>query len=325
MITILNDAINKSHDAAKINARINIKLFFIMHLLMFTLSTFFEPLISSSYAAEVSNPSKIIKEVQNVPIIGQMPELPSGCEITAAAMVLQWAGVKIDKKDLAEAIPKGAMPVYRNGNTYGSNPNNVFIGNPFSSNSFGVYHKPIALLMSKYLTEPPEDITGLAFDKILEVVDKGRPVIAWATREMVKPKIDVYWYDENNNQVKWIAPEHTYVIVGYSDNDVIVNDPLTGKRQQYPISLFKQRWESMGRQSVTVSHKITGNVVTTYLGNSQKEFTLKPLNSQEIDRQDQDGSAIIEKLGQIFIKQIEGIKVKVGKVINMVEQYFVDD
>src|SRR5690606_26676624 len=41
--------------------------------------------------------SKITGITLNVPIISQLPELPTGCEITAVTMMLQYLGLDVDK------------------------------------------------------------------------------------------------------------------------------------------------------------------------------------------------------------------------------------
>lgn len=214
---------------------------------------------------KIGSEKTTIKEIQGVTAISQMPELPSGCEVTALTMILNWAGANVDKQDVAKAIPKGKAPTLKNGFLSGDNPNEVFIGSPYSTGVFGVYHRPIALLMDKYLPGQAVDITGVEFERLLETIDSGRPVIVWATINMAEPKENLAWYDNKGKKVTWIGPEHTYLLIGYSDTDVIVNDPYTGKRVSYPMDLFKNRWDALGRQAVTVSSKITGNVVTTIL------------------------------------------------------------
>lgn len=204
-----------------------------------------------------------IKEIPGAPSLTQMPVLPSGCEAVAATMLLNWAGVPVSPEEAASALPKGSMPSRQNGSICGSNPNSVFIGDPFSDSGLGVYHKPIASLVEGYLPGKAKDISGTGFENVLKEIDKGHPVIVWATMNMAEPSLIATWYDRYGNKVKWIAPEHAFLLTGYTGTDVIVNDPYTGKRQIYSKDTFKSRWESMGSQAVTVSDSISGKVVVT--------------------------------------------------------------
>ena len=56
-----------------------------------------------------------------VNLIKQMPELPTGCEITAVTMMLQYAGQPVDKVTLAHEMPYDA-----------SDWNKGFVGDPFT-------------------------------------------------------------------------------------------------------------------------------------------------------------------------------------------------
>ena len=51
---------------------------------------------------------KILKRkiLLDVPTILQKPELPRGCEVTSLAMMLNYAGIEVNKMELAEKINK---------------------------------------------------------------------------------------------------------------------------------------------------------------------------------------------------------------------------
>ena len=67
---------------------------------------------------------------------GQMPELPTGCEITSLTMVLNYYGYSVDKMTMAlEYLPTlGWNDTYygEDGSLYGNDIYNYFIGNPQS-------------------------------------------------------------------------------------------------------------------------------------------------------------------------------------------------
>lgn len=199
-------------------------------------------------------------EVEAIPVIGQMPELPTGCEATAATMLLQWAGVDVTKEDIANSLVKGPAPKSMDGILYGANPNRAFVGDPFSIYGYGVFHEPIADVLNTYLEGSVHDATGISFKNLLKILSSGRPVIAWATIDMKEPRVSKTWYDEYGNEVVWKTPEHALVLVGYTKNQIIAHDPYTGSKVYYPISAFESNWEAMGRQAVTVEERFVQQV-----------------------------------------------------------------
>lgn len=188
--------------------------------------------------------------IKNVPMIYQNPTLPTGCEIVSAAMLLQWAGVKVSPKEIADAIPKGSLPYQSGSKLIGGNPDYEFVGDPYKKSGFGVFHKPIADCMNKY--KVARDLTGCSFDELLKVIDSNHPVVVWATINMKKPSINSVWYDTKGNKVVWKTPQHAMVLIGYTQSKIIVNDPLKGDHVQYSRSDFEKYWVYMGSQAVTV-------------------------------------------------------------------------
>lgn len=218
-------------------------------LIVVILTMLIMPVMGCAYVGAKQKRERI---VDKVPIISQFPELPTGCEATSIAMLLRWYGLNVSKEEVARALPKGCIPKLKDAKLYGGNPNLEFVGDPFSKAGYGIYHGPVAGTINKYLPDKAEDITGISFEELLRVIEGGRPVIVWATIKMAPVRISKVWYDSSGNKVVWRVPEHTVVIVGYTDTHVIVNDPWSGKRQHYPISTFKDRWQRMGKQAVTI-------------------------------------------------------------------------
>ncbi|MFT8319796.1 MAG: C39 family peptidase [Bacillus sp. (in: firmicutes)] len=192
----------------------------------------------------------------DAPIISQLPELPRGCEVTSLAMLLQYAGINVDKMTLAEEVIKDTTPYKnKNGKIYYGNPNDGFIGDMYSLKGpgLGVYHKPIAKLAEKYLPNAIVDLTGSDFEKIKTVLADNRPV--WIVTTSTFNKLS------DDNFRTWITPsgtiqvtysEHSVLITGYNDDYVFFNDPLTGeKNKKAPIQQFIEGWVQMGSQAIT--------------------------------------------------------------------------
>lgn len=191
-------------------------------------------------------------KIDGIDTLSQFPEMPTGCELTSTTMLLNWYGVDVDKEELGEAIEKADIPSYVNGSLQGPNPNEYFIGDPFSSDGYGVYHKPIADLIDTYTDGKSNDITGCSFNKLLSTVAKGYPVVTWVTINMKESSIGSSWTN-GDETIEWIIPEHAVLLVGFNENEVIINDPYKGTEYTVDKDIFEDRWTSLGKQAVTIS------------------------------------------------------------------------
>ncbi len=188
--------------------------------------------------------------IKGVEIINQHPELPTGCEATALTMLLHFHGVEITKEEVALDMPKSAEPEY-----YGDNPNQTFIGNPFSNDGYGVYSPVILDMIEWYLPGQRVDLSGGSFEVIYDSIDKGEPVIIWATIKMIPPEPGNAWMLPSGKIFGWTKHEHALVVVGYDDEFIYINDPYTGKKESYPKELVIERWTNLGKQAVSIKRQ----------------------------------------------------------------------
>lgn len=113
--------------------------------------------------------------IQEFPITLQMPELPTGCEITALTMALNYYGFSVNKITMAsEFLPKSEANLYygEDGNRYGADMNAFFVGDPFSENGIICGTQAIVTAANTYLQSQgshlsAKDITGSSSEELL--------------------------------------------------------------------------------------------------------------------------------------------------------------
>ncbi|MEH7415596.1 C39 family peptidase [Neobacillus drentensis] len=190
--------------------------------------------------------------IDNVPQIQQMPELPRGCEVTSLAMLLQYAGVSVDKLTLAKEI--NTIP-FRDQNGLHGNPNVGFVGDIYSFDNpgYGVYHGPIADLAESYLPGRILDLTGQSIDSVYNMVKQGSPVwVITNSRFASLPESEFSIWNTQTGNVQITYREHSVLVVGYDDNYVYLNDPLADQpHKTVSKASFEESWIQMGKQAVS--------------------------------------------------------------------------
>ncbi len=86
-------------------------------------------------------------------------------------------------------------------------------------------------------------------------IDNGSPVVVIISNRLDEPRISHQWVNINQGGptiINWLIPEHSVLVVGYTETTIIINDPATGTRRELDRELFKTRWEQMGRQAVAI-------------------------------------------------------------------------
>ena len=202
--------------------------------------------------------SESLKEniLLDVPVILQYPELPRGCEVTSLAMLLNFAGIEVDKMELAEKIKKDETPYSIKGNrVYFGNPNDGFVGDIYSltNHGLGVYNGPIEELMEEYLPNQTINLTGCEFEDLLYFLSRGYPV--WVITNSRYKKLD-----DSEFEI-WMTPSgpveityrlHAVVITGYDEKYIYFNDPFYNKKNiKLNKDIFKEGWNQLGRQAIS--------------------------------------------------------------------------
>ncbi|MBM6768641.1 MULTISPECIES: C39 family peptidase [Bacillus cereus group] len=196
-----------------------------------------------------NNDEKVI--LSNVPLIQQLPELDRGCEVTSLAMMLQYAGVSVDKMTLANEIKK--VDFIDDG--VRGNPNEGFVGNiyTFSESGYGVYHGPLFQLAEKYLPNKAVDLTGKNIEEIYKSIKAGQPVVM-ITNATFAPldEAEFTTWETNSGDVSITYNEHCVVLIGYDQESVYIRDPLEDSLDvKVPRETFEQAWVQMGSQAIS--------------------------------------------------------------------------
>lgn len=156
-----------------------------------------------------------------VPLISQRPELPTGCEMTATAMLLQYAGHPLDKMAVAAQVPRS------------HDPNLGFVGDPTSDTGVGLYVYPRGLLstVQRYLPTA-KDMSGMSLVQLKAQLVAKRPVVTWMTG------LDGF-------------ASHTITVTGYTPEQILYNDPWTGMVGEASNQDFERMWAQNGRRALS--------------------------------------------------------------------------
>lgn len=185
----------------------------------------------------------------------QKPELPSGCEVTSLAVVLNYYGFVVDKVELSD---KYLIKSSRADVTF----DDAYVGDP-KTNGFCCYAPVIVRTAEKYFRENiiteyvAEDLTGTGFEELFYEVYNGRPVIVWSSISMSRDPSFVYkWTTPDGTKVFFDSYEHCVVLTGYDKNNglVFVADPLRGN-VEYPLGRFSEIYDLMGMRAVVIKEE----------------------------------------------------------------------
>ena len=188
---------------------------------------------STQISAEVKK-SNSGTQLTDFDIIEQYPELPTGCEITAMTMVLNYYGYNVDKVTMAlDYMPKVQAEFYRSedGRLMGPDLENYFVGDPTQETGYICGTGAIVTAANAYLTDVGSDLTAVAMkhtrpEELYDLIDQGTPVVIWCTINMEDRAETDGWYREDGTYMEWSTNDHGAVLIGYDEDTVTVADPI---------------------------------------------------------------------------------------------------
>ena len=188
---------------------------------------------STQISAEVKK-SNSGTQLTDFDIIEQYPELPTGCEITAMTMVLNYYGYNVDKVTMAmDYMPKVQAEFYRSedGRLMGPDLENYFVGDPTEETGYICGTGAIVTAANAYLTDVGSDMTAVAMknaqpEELYDLIDQGTPVVIWCTINMEDRAETDGWYREDGTYMEWSTNDHGAVLIGYDEDTVTVADPI---------------------------------------------------------------------------------------------------
>ena len=192
------------------------------------------------------------QKVLDVPIISKFPELPSGDEVTALCMVLNYLKHKVDKSELNDLyLPKGPAHYTNIFEANAGNPKDTY-------NSYGCMPPVIAATANKYISINggkyyAHDISGTDAYELYYSVSQGTPVIVWACEKFDSTPSIFRTLIINGKTIYLKSNVNTYVLMGYNltEKTVTLADP-NGVIFDLDMELFEKGYSQTGSYAVVI-------------------------------------------------------------------------
>ena len=181
--------------------------------------------------------------------------LHNDCEVTALSMLLAATGVQVRQLELQSRLPHSGPldPEEVSGNALfrWGDPERGFVGRPAGGGTeggFGVYEPPIRRLAARFGVHL-DDLHEQSVMAVRAAVLAGRPVLAWVGLA-AGPYLS--WLTPSGRTITVNLNEHAVTLVGAGPGFLLVNNPLSGKRERWSDSLFSYRWKLLGRRALAL-------------------------------------------------------------------------
>lgn len=190
--------------------------------------------------------------IDNIKAVNQMPEYPTGCESVSLYILLKHYDVDVTIDDIIEKLPKGSVPYEEDEKMFGPNPEEEFVGDPYTEYSYGVFEEPIKKVANKF-KKGAISSSNFKVTDIKKIIESGNPLIAWVrtNEDLSKVEYSDSWISEKDGvKVKWPKGEHAVVVYGYDEDYYYISNPYNGEKYPLEKEIFEYNFEAMGQRVV---------------------------------------------------------------------------
>ena len=208
---------------------------------------------------EGENAEEKERKLLSVPYLSQ-DELgyPTGCELTAALMALEQSGIALTGEEFLAYLPM--EEVYeKDGKMWGPDPKESFAGDPASASGYGCFAPVIESALKSVILDKGEpslavlNLTGSSLEELKQQIDKGIPVILWASSGMKEITYRDSWYIEGRTTPHfWPRGEHCLLLIGYQGEYLFFHDPQKGAEVAYHQDEVQIPYRELGQQALAI-------------------------------------------------------------------------
>ena len=201
---------------------------------------------------DVVAPELSVASSASLPILKQA--LRNNCETAALSILLAARGVRRRQLDLQRQLPRsGPLDPGRtpSGGLLWGDPDLGYVGRADgggSAGGYGTYEGPLRRLAARHGVVL-DDIGGGSARRIYRRLLAGRPVLVWIG--LTEGPYE-RWRTPEGKTVEANFGEHTVVLSGLRGGQLLVNDPLDGRRKTWSKSRFEELWPRLGRRALSV-------------------------------------------------------------------------
>ena len=194
--------------------------------------------------------------IENVPHIPQAEDYMTACESISAIELLQYYGIDMPLDlFLGKYLPVADYPgTGEDGEMHGESPWEYFIGDPTVFDGFGCYSGALVKAINKIQDGLSVKLRYQPLEKLCtDYIDKGQPVIIWATMYMEPPQESMQWYLPDGTLFTFMIPEHALLLTGYDEYYYYFSDSLQyGETVGYPKAMTERAYDGLHMQAVVI-------------------------------------------------------------------------
>lgn len=195
----------------------------------------------------------------DVPLLAQNPELPNGCEATSLTMLLNYLSYDVTKTEIAyDYMPRGEL-VETPAQVLAPDPETTYIGDPGSGQGYYILAPGLVRTADRYLRAVgsparARDLSGADEERLVAELAHGRPVVVWITIDYG----DALYFRqdwtnaETGEAMTTYANLHCVLLVGFTPDAFLVNDPLRDGVQTVGRDVFLHAYHELGDRAVAV-------------------------------------------------------------------------